>query len=127
MEDEAMSETSNFAQIIQQWLKYATQGDTKDLATLYATVNPPVGVFPEGIFDGVTNIINNLGGQFQNGWAISSLTDKEDHPLGNLAWSVGDWTGTFKGQSISGHWSVLWVQESGAWKIQEQTVVQSLT
>jgi ketosteroid isomerase-like protein len=122
----AMSETSNFAQIIQQWLNYATQGDTKDLAALYTT--DAVGVFPEGIFDGATNIINNLGGQFQNGWTIKTLTDKEDHQLGNnSAWSVGDWTGTFNGQAISGHWSVLWVQQSGAWKIQEQTVVQSLS
>jgi ketosteroid isomerase-like protein len=120
-----MSDTSNFAQIIQQWLNYANQGDTKDLAALYA--NNAVGVFPEGIFDGVAAIMNDLGGQLQNGWKITKLTDKEDHPLTNtLAWSVGDWTGTFKGQAIRGHWSVLWVQQSGAWKIQEQTVVQTV-
>jgi ketosteroid isomerase-like protein len=120
-----MSETSNFAQIIQQWLNFANSGDTKDLAALYT--NDAVGVFPEGIFDGVTAILNNLGGQFQKGWAITNLTDTEDHPLTNTsAWSVGNWTGTFNTQPVSGHWSVLWVQQSGVWKIQEQTVVQTV-
>jgi ketosteroid isomerase-like protein len=120
-----MPEASNFAQIIQQWLTFANQGDTKGLAALYTS--DAVGVFSEGIFDGVTAIINNLGGQFQNGWAITKLTDTQDHQLTNtLAWSVGDWSGTFKGP-VSGHWSVLWVQQTGAWKIQEQTVVQTVT
>jgi ketosteroid isomerase-like protein len=122
-----MSETSNFAQIIKQWLNFANSGDSKDLAALYT--NDAVGVFPEGIFDGVNAIINNLGGQFQKGWAISTLTDKEDHqltPNTPWAWSVGDWKGTYNNHPVSGHWSVLWVQQSGAWKIQEQTVVQTV-
>ena len=122
-----MPETSNFNQIIQQWLTFAKQGNTTGLAGLYSS--DAVGVFGEGIFDGVTAILNNLGGQFGNGWAISTLTDKEDHqttPPSNYAWSVGDWTGSFKGTPISGHWSVIWKQESGVWKIQEQTVVQTV-
>lgn len=121
-----MPETSNFNQIIQQWLTFVKQGNTAGLAGLYTS--DAVGVFGEGIFDGVTAIINNLVGQFGKGWAITTLTDKEDHqptPTSTWGWSVGDWSGTFKGP-VSGHWSVLWVQQSGAWKIQEQTVVQTV-
>jgi hypothetical protein len=83
-----------------------------------------VGVFTDGIFRGQTAIQNDLDAQFKNGWTNIKLKDDEDHQLGNYwGWSVGEWSSTFAGQPVSGYWSVLWVQQSGAWKIQEQTTV----
>jgi ketosteroid isomerase-like protein len=125
MEDETMSTTSPFPQIIQQWQDLANKGDAAGLAALYST-NDPVAIFTEGIFRGQSAIQANLSTQFQQGWKNIKLTDDEDHPQGNWAWSVGEWSSTFAGQAVSGYWSVLWVQQGSAWKIQQQTVVTQI-
>jgi ketosteroid isomerase-like protein len=117
-----MSNTSPFAQILQQWQDLANKGNAAGVAALYTA--DAVGVFTEGIQRGQTAIQNDLDAQFKNGWTNIKLTDDEDHPLGNnWAWSVGEWSSTFSGSPVSGYWSVLWVQQGGAWKIQQQTTV----
>jgi ketosteroid isomerase-like protein len=130
MEDEIMSETSPFGPLIKQWVTAANSGDAAGLAALYTT--DAVGVFTEGIFNGVNAIIEDLGGKFQQGWSKINLTDNQDHlqqanpQPGNWAWSVGTWSSTFGKTNPGGFWSALWVLQPGnVWKIQQQTVVQS--
>jgi ketosteroid isomerase-like protein len=116
----------SFAQIIQQWAGFANKGDAKDIAALYTakpSPNQAALIISQGTFSGQAAIQQALQGQFNAGWSQITVTDDEDHPQGNWAWSVGTWSS--KVPVANGWWSVTWVQEGTAWKIQEHSVVQA--
>jgi hypothetical protein len=96
------------------------------LAALYAP--NAVAVFPEGIFTTNSEIQTDLSNQFTAGWSNIKLVDQNDIKENNVAWSYGNYSGNLGTQTISGYWSVAWVQDhNNNWLIQLHTTNQALT
>ena len=99
------------------------------LAKLYTP--SAVAVFPEGIFTTNSEILTDLSNQFKAGWSSIKLVDQGDNVQNNVAWSYGNYSGNLPDQNgntqtISGYWSVAWVQgKNGNWLIQLHTTNQT--
>jgi ketosteroid isomerase-like protein len=120
----AQTSPPSFAQIIQQWQTAANKKDAASIAALYTADTPTkaVLIISQGPFSGQSEIQQALQGQFTAGWSGITVTDDEDHSQGNWAWSTGTWSSNVP--KANGWWSVIWVQESTGWKIQQHSVVQ---
>jgi ketosteroid isomerase-like protein len=123
-QSDAVSKDSPFAEMAKQWQDDYNRNDIAAVAALYA--GNAVWVFPDGIVRGRANIEQDISKRQKAGWVDVSISDEGDHAEGNLAWSVGKWSGHIRGQNgaetpIGGFWSVLFVRQGSGWKIQEHT------
>jgi ketosteroid isomerase-like protein len=125
MKPMSVQSSPSFSQIVQQWQDAANKQNAAAIAALYTADAPTKAVLivSQGPLHGQSEIQQGLQAQFQAGWANIKLTDDEDHPQGNWAWSVGTWSSTFGGAQVNGWWSAVWVQQGTAWKIQQQSIV----
>jgi ketosteroid isomerase-like protein len=109
---------------IKKWQEAFNRNDVSAILSLYA--EDGLDVLPQGQFRGLVEIRKHLEARLSSRQHDVAINDKEDHILGDSAWSAGDWSEHVPGPdgkdiAISGLWTVLWVHQGELWKIQVMT------
>ena len=110
-------------------LKTALREDNAgDLAALFT--EEAVCVTPQGVLVGRQAIAEGLEQLFEGSCLTSQIFQIDQlHSLGSDAWSVGQWWTTLQNLQgtafLSGYWSAILVQESGAWKMRMLTLSET--
>jgi ketosteroid isomerase-like protein len=89
-----------------------------------------VCVTPQGVLIGREAIAEGLDHVFKGSCLKSQIFQTDQlHSLGRDVWSVGQWWTTLQSLQgtafLSGYWSAIFVQDSGAWKMRMLTLSET--
>jgi ketosteroid isomerase-like protein len=109
-------------QILNDNKKYDAAFERKDTAALVAMYTPDAVIVGEGpTVSGKEAITSFYDDQFKDGPVTNVTKVDEIHIAGNMAWSIGSWSGSATGpnnttQQYRGTWGDVEVKEGGTWK-----------